>query len=78
MDYQNISFTKLKSAITLVPNFPYIATLRFTIQITVKPVLNGHSKIDNKKIIMTNGSIMKVKSIAEYSRGAFCNTFDLH
>ena len=27
---------------------------------------------------MTNGSLMKVKSIAECSLGAFCNTFDLH
>ena len=34
---------------------------------TVKPVLSGHSKIDKTKILMTNGSIMQVKSIAEYS-----------
>ena len=27
---------------------------------------------------MTNGSLMKVESIAECSLGAFCNTFDLH
>ena len=38
---------------------------------------NGHSKIDNTKILMTNGSLMKVKSIAECSLGAFCNTFDM-
>ena len=43
--------------------------------ITVKPVLSGHSKKDKTKILMTNGSLMKVKSIAE---GAFCNTFDLY
>ena len=30
-------------------------------------VLTGHSKIDNTKIIMTNGSLMKVESIAECS-----------
>ena len=29
------------------------------------------------KILMTNGSLMKAKSIAECF-GAFCNTFDLH
>ena len=29
-------------------------------------------KIDKTKILMTNGSLMKVKSIA------FCNAFDLH
>ena len=31
---------------------------------TVKPVLSGLSKIDKTKILMTNGSIMKVKSIS--------------
>ena len=37
-------------------------------QNTVKPVQNGHSKIDKTKIIlMTNGSLMKVESIAECS-----------
>ena len=34
---------------------------------TVKPVLSSHSKIDITKILMTNGSLMKVKSIAECS-----------
>ena len=33
----------------------------------VKPVLSGHSKIDKTKILMTNGSLMKVESIAECS-----------
>ena len=28
---------------------------------------NGHSKIDKTKILMTNGSLMKVESIAECS-----------
>ena len=27
---------------------------------------------------MTNGSLMKVKKIADTPLGAFCNTFDLH
>ena len=30
------------------------------------------------KIIKTDYRIMQVKSIAECSKGAFCNTFDLH
>ena len=47
-------------------------------KITVKPVLSGHSKIDKTKILMTDGRLMKVESIAECSFGAFCNTFDLH
>ena len=34
---------------------------------TVKPVLNGHSKIDKTKVLMTNGGLMKVESIAECS-----------
>ena len=34
---------------------------------TVKPVLSGHSNIDKTKILMTNCSLMKVKSIAECS-----------
>ena len=34
--------------------------------------------MDKTKVLMTNGSLMKVESIAEYSLGAFCNTFDLH
>ena len=36
---------------------------------TVKPVLNGHSNIDKTKVLMTNVSLMKVKSIAECSSG---------
>ena len=47
-------------------------------KITVKPVLSDHSKIDNTKILMTNGGLMKVKRIAGCSPGAICNTFDLH
>ena len=34
---------------------------------TVKPVLSGHSKLDNTKTLKTNGAIMKVESIAEHS-----------
>ena len=33
---------------------------------TVKPVYNGHSKMDKTNILMTTGCLMKV------------NTFDLH
>ena len=45
---------------------------------TVKPVLSNCSKINKTKMLKTNGSLMKVESIAECSLGAFCNTFDLH
>ena len=42
---------------------------------TVKPVLSDHSKIDKARMLMINGTLMKVESIAECS---FCNTFDLN
>ena len=38
----------------------------------MKLVLSHHSKIDKTKVVKTNGSLMKVKSIAE------CYTFNLH
>ena len=50
----------------------------YLIEITVKPVLCGHSKTDKMKVLKTGGSLMLVQSIAECSRGAFCNTFDMH
>ena len=36
------------------------------------------SKIDKTQVLKTGVSLMKVKSIAESSLGAFCNTLDLH
>ena len=45
---------------------------------TVKLILRSHSIIDKPKVLKTNGSLMKVESIAECSLGAFCNIFDLH
>ena len=68
---------------TLVPNC--LQKLSAEDTSTVKPVLSCHLKFDKTKVLMTNGSLMKVKSIAECSkvlqnapRGAFCNNFDLH
>ena len=40
---------------------------------SAKPVLSGHSKIDKTKALKTDGSLIQVKSIAEY-----CNTLDMH
>ena len=42
--------------------------------ITVKPVLSGQSKIDKTRVLNTNGSLMKVESIADCSS----DTFYLH
>ena len=39
----------------------------FIFGITVKPVLSGDFKIDKIKVLMENGSLMKVESIAECS-----------
>ena len=45
-----------------------------------KTCLKRPLKYRQKNVLMTNGSLMKVESIAECSAslGAFCNTFDLH
>ena len=76
---KNDVILSLKIVITLpkVITIPYVYSLR-GFKYTVKPVLSGHSKIDKAKILMINGSLMKVESIAECSLVAFCNTFDLH
>ena len=52
-----------------------IAFLRFVYTFTVKPVLNGHSKIDKTKVIRTYDSEMKVKSIAECSLWSILQNF---
>ena len=44
----------------------------------VKPVLSGHSKRRPKLDFKTDVRLMQVKGIAECSKRAFCNTFDLH
>ena len=50
----------------------------FFLSCTVKPVLRGHAKMEKTKILMTNGSLMKVKVLQNAPIGAFCNTFNLH
>ena len=65
-----------------VPNscvLPYsVVTCSLSIaQNTVKPVLSGHSKEDQRLVFETDYCLLKVKSIAECSKRAFCNTFAL-
>ena len=43
-----------------------------------KTFLKRPLKNSQIKVLKTNGSLMKVESIAESSKRAFCNTFDLH
>ena len=50
---------------SLIKAFSGQILLSFLIQSgTVEPVKNGHSKIDETKVFMTNGRLMKVESIA--------------
>ena len=42
---------------------------------TVKPVLSGHLKIDKTKVLMENGSLMKIESIAKCSRWSILQYF---
>ena len=37
----------------------------WVLKYTLKPVWSGHSKIDKTKVLIANGSLMKVESIAE-------------
>ena len=45
--------------------------------LTVKPVLNSHSKNRPKLVFKNDYRLVQVESIAECSKRAFCNTFDL-
>ena len=45
---------------------------------TDKPILSSHLKIDKTKTLMTNGSFMNVKSIAECSPWIILQYFCLH
>ena len=42
---------------------------------TVKPFLSSHLKIDKIMVLIENGSRMKVKSIAECSKGSILQYF---
>ena len=41
--------------------------VKTSVKNTSKPVLSGHSRIDKTKALKTDGSLMKVESIAECS-----------
>ena len=56
--------------------FAYAYTVKKRVQYNLSKT--AIQKIDKTKVLKTNGSLMKVESIAECSLGAFCNTFDLH
>ena len=46
----------------------------YDIHNTANPVLSSHSKIDQTKILMANGSLMKVESIALLEHSAILLT----
>ena len=61
-------------------NHKIVFTLKIILhsKYTVKPVLSGNSKRRPKLVFKTDNGLMQVKRIAECSKRAFCNTFDLH
>ena len=64
------------SVVQSLPEAPWrFKLLKFYCKSTVTPVLNGHSKIDKTKILMTNGSLMKVESIAECTHWSILRYF---
>ena len=44
----------------------------------IKTCLKGPLKKDQKLVFKTDYRLMQVKSFAECSKIAFCNTFDVH
>ena len=56
----------------------YVLSVISTKKDTVKPEENDHSQKERNLVFNTNYPLMQVKSIAECSKRAFCNTFDLH
>ena len=58
--------------------FIIVNVVKLLTPLIIKPVLSGHSKIEKNKVLKTGGSLMQVKSIAECSLEALCNTFDVH
>ena len=69
-DFINLfqSSEEFRSTLTNSVDFDQWTKVEDTLEkFTVKPVLNDHSRIDNTKILITNGSLIKVESIAKCS-----------
>ena len=54
--------TKRMQSIEQIPMWEVFSSIMYS-----KTCVNGHSKIDKTKILMTNSSLMKIESIAEWS-----------
>ena len=65
-----------RKIIFLISQIGYLLNLIVYSKTCLKRPLNKRKK--NVCFIKTDNRIMQVKSIAECSQGAFCNTFDLH
>ena len=82
MLFQNMQQMYFRLLISMICFILFITDQsRYTLPLNIKfskTCLKRPRKIDNTNILMTNGSLMKVESIAECPIGAFCNTFDLH
>ena len=59
-----------------VPNFFLLLFSNTVTPILLqKPILSAHSKIDNTKVLKTDGSLMQVESFAECSKGSILQYF---
>ena len=66
-------YKKLEESVQVYNNFVITYSLAFPDQIQVqKNRCNTATKIDKTKFLLTNGSLMKVKSIAEYILKYIC------
>ena len=63
-----------------VKDFLHIKEVNIGLRLRVysKTCVKGHSQKRPKMVFKTSYRLMQVKSIAECSKGAFCNTFDLN
>ena len=69
MDYHHVSQTSYCSAVKNYGSY---------LKEYSKTCLKGPLKKDHKFVFKTKYYLMQVKSLAECSKRAFCNTFDLH
>ena len=74
MQEENITRAIIVVQVGMTPSAKQVRGLQREI-CTVKPVLSGHSKIDKTKVLKTNGSLMKVESIAECSPWSILQCF---
>ena len=61
-DYEKNDFFSTRNSLRSCTCISLTCPKSSSVVFTVKPVLSSHSKIDKTRILMTNGSLMKVKN----------------